>query len=52
MPQLHFVFASCILQFFSNLEELLVEDCSAIKEIIFQDQVVEKIKTSLSTLLG
>ena len=52
MPQLHFVFASSVLQFFSNLEELIVEDCFAIGDIIFQDQVVEKIKTSLFTQLG
>ena len=52
MPQLHFVFASSVLQFFSNLEELIVEDCFAIGDIIFQDQVVEEIKTSLFTQLG
>ena len=51
MPQMHFVFASSILQFFSNSKELIVERWSAI-EIIFQDQVVEKIKTALSTQLG
>ena len=52
MPQMHFIFASSILQFFSNSEELTVERWSAIEEIIFQDQVVEKIKTALSTQLG
>ena len=52
MPQMHFVFAGSILQFFSNSEELIVERWSAIEEIIFQDQVVEKIKTALSTQLG
>ncbi|KAK7814653.1 disease resistance protein, partial [Quercus suber] len=36
-PNLEFVFASSMVQCFSNLEELIVEDCSAIKKIVDSD---------------
>ena len=36
-PNLEFGFASSMLQCFSNLEELIVEDCSAIKKIVDSD---------------
>ena len=38
-PSVQFVFASSMIQFFSKLEDLIVEDCPAIEEIIFQDPV-------------
>ncbi|KAF3964182.1 hypothetical protein CMV_011500 [Castanea mollissima] len=36
-PNLEFVFASSMVQCFSNFEELIVEDCSAIKKIVDSD---------------
>lgn len=39
-----------MLQIFSNLEELIVEDCPAIEEIIFQDQVVDSGSDTLPSL--
>nr|POE97198.1 disease resistance protein [Quercus suber] len=49
-PRLQFVFASSMLQFFSNLEELIVEHCPAITEIIFQDHVVDSGSGTLPRL--
>ena len=49
-PKLQFVFASSMLQFFSNLEELIVEHCLGIEEIIFQDQVVDSGSGTLPRL--
>uniref|UniRef100_A0A2N9G6P8 AAA+ ATPase domain-containing protein n=1 Tax=Fagus sylvatica TaxID=28930 RepID=A0A2N9G6P8_FAGSY len=49
-PKFQFVFASSMLQIFSNLEELIVEDCPAIEEIIFQDQVVDSGSDTLPSL--
>ena len=49
-PKLQFVFASSMLQFFSNLEELIVEHCPAITEIIFQDHVVDSGSGTLPRL--
>uniref|UniRef100_A0A2N9FDV1 AAA+ ATPase domain-containing protein n=1 Tax=Fagus sylvatica TaxID=28930 RepID=A0A2N9FDV1_FAGSY len=49
-PKFQFVFACSMLQIFSNLEELIVEDCPAIEEIIFQDQVVDSGSDTLPSL--
>ncbi|GMY32666.1 disease resistance protein RPV1-like [Fagus crenata] len=49
-PKFQFVFASSMLQIFSNLEELIVEDCPAIEEIIFQDRVVDSGSDTLPSL--
>ena len=49
-PKFQFVFASSMLQIFSNLEELIVEDCPAIEEIIFQDRVVDFGSDTLPSL--
>ncbi|XP_030948976.1 disease resistance protein At4g27190-like [Quercus lobata] len=49
-PKLQFVFASSMLQFFSKLEELRVEHCPGITEIIFQDQVVDSGSGTLPRL--
>ena len=49
-PKLQFVFASSMLHFFSNLEELIVEDCPAITEIIYQDLVVDSGGGTLPSL--
>ncbi|KAF3956676.1 hypothetical protein CMV_018218 [Castanea mollissima] len=49
-PKLQFVFASSMLHFFSNLEELIVEDCPAITEIIYQDLVVDSVRGTLPSL--
>ncbi|XP_030936495.1 disease resistance protein RPS2-like [Quercus lobata] len=49
-PKLQFVFASSMLQFFSNLEELIVEHCPAITEIIFQDHMVDSGSGTLPRL--
>ncbi|XP_030949000.1 disease resistance protein At4g27190-like [Quercus lobata] len=49
-PKLQFVFASSMLQFFSNLEELIVKHCPGITEIIFQDQVVDSGSGTLPRL--
>ncbi|GMY32309.1 probable galactinol--sucrose galactosyltransferase 2 [Fagus crenata] len=48
--KLKFVFATSMLQFFSNLEELIVEHCPAITEIIFQDRVVDSGSGTLPRL--
>ena len=49
-PSVQFVFASSMLQFFSKLEDLIVEDCPAIEEIIFQDPVVGSGSDKLPSL--
>ncbi|KAK8549233.1 hypothetical protein V6N13_008910 [Hibiscus sabdariffa] len=36
-PKLKYVLKSSMLRFFSNLEELIVDDCTAIEKIIFDD---------------
>ncbi|OMP06410.1 Disease resistance protein [Corchorus olitorius] len=47
-PKLKYVFKSSMLQFISNLEELIVDDCSAIEKIIVSDRTAESSQISHS----
>ncbi|XP_022761545.1 LOW QUALITY PROTEIN: disease resistance protein At4g27190-like [Durio zibethinus] len=49
-PKLTYVFKSSMLQFISNLEELLVDDCEAIEKIISMEEVKESCCISLKSL--
>ncbi|XP_019054617.1 PREDICTED: disease resistance protein At4g27190-like isoform X2 [Nelumbo nucifera] len=39
-PKLCYIFGSSILQHLSNLEQLVVEDCAVVKEIITEEEIV------------
>ncbi|XP_039001908.1 disease resistance protein At4g27190-like [Hibiscus syriacus] len=45
-PKLKYVLKSSMLRFFSNLEELIVDDCTAIEKIIFHDTTAELSRIS------
>ncbi|XP_017975240.1 PREDICTED: disease resistance protein At4g27190 [Theobroma cacao] len=47
-PKLKYVFKSSMLQFISNLEELIVDDCTAIEKIIFNDKTTDSGQISYS----
>ncbi|KAK6279533.1 hypothetical protein POUND7_019800 [Theobroma cacao] len=47
-PKLKYVFKSSMLQFISNLEELIVDDCAAIEKIIFNDKTTDSGQISYS----
>ncbi|XP_022760807.1 disease resistance protein At4g27190-like [Durio zibethinus] len=49
-PKLTYVFKSSMLQFISNLEKLLVDDCEAIEKIISAEEVTESCCISLKSL--
>ncbi|KAB2062457.1 hypothetical protein ES319_A10G153400v1 [Gossypium barbadense] len=49
-PELTYVFKSSMLLFFSNLEELKVDDCEAIEKIISDDEISEARCISLKSL--
>lgn len=47
-PKLKYVFKSSMLQYISNLEELIVDDCTSIEKIIFDDITTESGHISLA----
>ncbi|KDO64055.1 hypothetical protein CISIN_1g039808mg [Citrus sinensis] len=49
-PKLKFVFSSFMIHFMSNLEDLTVEDCPAIEEIISEGEIIDSGCTALPRL--
>ncbi|XP_044466433.1 probable disease resistance protein At4g27220 isoform X2 [Mangifera indica] len=49
-PKMEYVFRSSMIQYLCKLEELIIEDCQAIEQIIFDDGVADSCSVSLPSL--
>ncbi|XP_031251792.1 disease resistance protein At4g27190-like [Pistacia vera] len=49
-PKLDYIFRSSMIQYFRKLEELVIEDCQAIEQIIVEDEITDSCSVTLPSL--
>ncbi|KAJ0034891.1 hypothetical protein Pint_26093 [Pistacia integerrima] len=49
-PKLDYIFRSSMIRYFRKLEELVIEDCQAIEQIIVEDEITDSCSVTLPSL--